>query len=92
MNRELTARRTDARLYADALTAALSVGLVGPWLRPTGAPGWQVLLAAAAVALIALIWLLWLYRARFARRWKAALEAYAAREIARGRRGNVPPL
>ncbi len=89
MNREPTARRTDARLYADALSAALSVGLVGPWFRPTGASGWQALLAAAAVALISL---LWLHRARFARQWKAALEAYAAREIARGRRGNAPPL
>jgi hypothetical protein len=48
--------------------------------------------SAAAVALIALLQVLWLYRARTTRRWRAALDAYAAREIARDRRRKGPPL
>jgi uncharacterized membrane protein len=75
------------------LAAVLSVGvLLAPWSRPADGRGWPVLLAAAAVALIALLQFLWLYRARSARRWKAVLDAYAVREIARGRRRKVPPL
>jgi hypothetical protein len=52
----------------------------------------RCLLAAAAVALIALVQFVWLHRARSARRWKAALDAYAVQEIARDRRGKAPPL
>jgi hypothetical protein len=43
-------------------------------------------LACAVVALLALLPLARLYRARSARRWKAALDGYAAREIDRDRR------
>jgi hypothetical protein len=49
-------------------------------------------LAAAAIGLIALFQLVRMYRARAARRWKAALDAYAEREIARDRPVQVPPL
>jgi hypothetical protein len=36
--------------------------------------------------------LVWLHRARSTRRWKAALDAYAAREIARDRGRTALPL
>jgi hypothetical protein len=49
--------------------------------------------AAGVVAVIALfLGYIWLNRAQSARRWKGALDAYAARETARGRRRQVPPL
>jgi hypothetical protein len=51
-----------------------------------------MLVAAAVVALTALLPFLWLYRARSARRWKAALDAHAEREIARDRRRKGLPL
>jgi hypothetical protein len=51
-----------------------------------------VLLTTMSVALITLCPLVLLHRARSARRWKAALDAYAAQEIARGRRKKGPPL
>src|SRR5262249_22258043 len=71
----------------------LSAGLmIGPWFRPADGRGWQVLLVAAAIALAALLQLVWLYRARSARRWRAALDAYATREIARERRRSAAPL
>jgi len=44
-------------------------------------------LACAVVALLAFLQFVWLYRARSARRWKAALDSYAEREIDRDRRG-----
>ena len=86
-NHQRTERSTGPGLPSDTLTAALSVGVAGwPWLRPADGRGWQVLLAAAAVALIALLQFVWLYRARSARRRKATLDTYAAREMARDRR------
>jgi len=51
----------------------------------------QALLEVAALALLALLPTLRLHRARSARRWRAALDAYAVREIARGRRRTAPP-
>jgi hypothetical protein len=42
-------------------------------------------MTAAILVLIALLGFVWLYRARSARRWKAALDAYAERGIARDR-------
>jgi hypothetical protein len=51
-----------------------------------------IILAAVAVALLAGLQLVRTYRARTARRWKAALDAYAEREIARDRHVPVPPL
>jgi signal transduction histidine kinase len=64
----------------------------GPWFRPVEGGDWQALLATAVVALIALLGIVWLSRARATRRWKAILDAYAAREIARDRRRKAPPL
>ena len=64
----------------------------GPWFRPVDGGDWQALLATAVVALIALLGIVWLSRARSTRRWKAVLDAYAAREIAHDRRRKAPPL
>ncbi len=51
---------------------------------------WLALLAVVAVALTALPASVWLYRARGARRRRAALDAYARREIARHTRERAP--
>jgi hypothetical protein len=73
------------------LATVLPVGAVfGPWFGPAGGRGWLVLFATAVVALTALLQFLWLHRARSARRWRAALDAYAAREIAGDRRRKAP--
>jgi hypothetical protein len=92
-NHERMERSLDAGLSSEVLAAALSVGVVfGPWFRPAKGQGWPVLVAVAAiVALIALLQLLWLYCARSAKRWQAALDAYAVREIDRDRRRKAPP-
>jgi cytochrome b len=70
----------------------LSLAVIGVhWFRPADGQGWHVLVAAAVVALMALLRFIWLYRGHSNRRWKAALDAYAEREIARDRRRNAPP-
>jgi hypothetical protein len=61
-------------------------------LRPTGVRGWQALLPAGVVALTMLLGFVWQYRVRAARRWKAVLDAYAEREIARDRRREARPI
>jgi hypothetical protein len=82
-----------ARELQNPLATALSIGAIGgPWFPPAGDQGWRVLLAAVVVVLIALLQFVGLRRARSTRRWKAALNAYAEREITRDRRGTVPPL
>jgi hypothetical protein len=45
-----------------------------------------VFVTTAAITLIALPQFIWLYRTRSTRRWKAALDAYAVREITRDHR------
>jgi hypothetical protein len=77
------------RVFAAVLPLA-AIG--GPWFRPVDGGDWQALLATAVVALITLLGIVWLSRARSTRRWKAVLNAYAAREIARDRRRKAPPL
>ncbi|SRR6266536_81229 len=66
--------------------AVVGAGMVGAlWFRPVDGRGRQALLAAAALALTAVLGVVWQSRARAARRWEAALDAYAEREIARAR-------
>jgi hypothetical protein len=64
--------------------AALLVGggAAGLWLGLSH-DGVQRLLAAAVLALTAVLAAVWLVRARAARRFNAAVEAYAERELAR---------
>lgn len=64
----------------------------GPWFPPANGRGWLILSAAAALALTVLHQVVWLYRGRFTRQWKALLDAYAEREIARDRRREAPPI
>jgi hypothetical protein len=47
-------------------------------------------MGATAVALTAILGIVWLSRVRAARRFNAALDAYAEREIERERRRNGP--
>jgi hypothetical protein len=61
-----------------------------PWSRAAAGGGWHALPAAAVIAVIVLLLPFWARRARTARRWRAALDAYAARELARGRRRKTP--
>jgi hypothetical protein len=69
-----------------ALAAALFATGIAPWLWPAHGGGWQVLLATVACAVIAVLPFVGLYRFHLVRRWRAALDAYAAREIDRERR------
>ena len=50
----------------------------------------QVLLASGVFASTAVLGIVWLSRARAAKRLNAAVEVYAERESARGRRRHVP--
>jgi hypothetical protein len=63
----------------------------GPWFPTAHDRIWLDLLAGVAVALTVLRRVVWLYRDRFTRQWKAVLDAYAEREIARDRGREAPP-
>jgi hypothetical protein len=69
-----------ARFVALALAA---VGLGVFWLRSADGRAWPAFAAAAGFALTGVVATVWLARARAARRWSAAVNAYAEREIAR---------
>jgi hypothetical protein len=74
-------------LAALCAVAVLGAGVAGElWLRPAEGGSWQALLPAAILALTAVLGIVWLARARAARRWNAAVDAYAEREIARSLR------
>jgi hypothetical protein len=65
----------------------LGAGVAGElWLRPSAGSVWPALLPAAFLAVAAVLGIVWLTRVRAARRWNAAVDAYADREIARARR------
>jgi hypothetical protein len=69
--------------------AVLAVGWLGLlWWQP--AASWQALLAAFVLALAAILGSAWLFRARARRRLRAAVDAYAEREIARTRVRKTP--
>src|SRR5262249_36771886 len=67
-----------------------SLGAVGLWFLPAHGDGVAVLLGAAALVLTAILGIVWLSRARAARRFNAAVDAYADGEIDRARRRNGP--
>jgi hypothetical protein len=63
------------------------------WSRVVGGHDREVLLASAAFGLTVTLRILrWQYRARIERRLQAAAAAYAARELAQERRGNLARL
>lgn len=80
MDRNARGRRMFLRWSVESCLAATlgTVVLGGLWFRP--AAGWA--LSIAAVALAVLLEVAWWSRARAARRWEDALDAYAEREIA----------
>jgi Flp pilus assembly protein TadB len=71
---------------AVVVLAAVWLGLL--WWRP--ATTWQELSVAAVLLLAALLGSVWQFRARARRRLRAAVDAYAEREIARSRRDREP--
>jgi hypothetical protein len=74
-------------LFLAGPAALLGVGgAAGLWLWRAPGSGLQVLAAAGALALAAVVGMVWETRARAARRWNAALDAYAAQEIVRASR------
>ena len=86
-SRDLTALMWPA---ACAVAAGLAAGaLVAIWWAVAEGRPWQAPVAAAGPALAAVLGLAWLSRARTERRRKAAMDAYADREIARGRSRRV---
>jgi hypothetical protein len=80
-------RRT--RISLIKLTALLgAVGAVGIWFwlsQRVSTPGW---VAPAILGSAAVLGILWQLRARAARRWQAALDTYAEREIIRTKHRN----
>jgi hypothetical protein len=78
-------RRTPWSLLVGWSAALLAAGAVGLWLWLARGDG-PALLAAEALAIAVPLLAVWLWRARSARRWSAAVNAYADREIARARR------
>jgi hypothetical protein len=72
-----------------AVTVTWAVGL---WFWLAQGDGAAASLGAAALAFMATVGIGWLSRARAARRFNAALDAYAAREIDRERRWNGPQI
>jgi hypothetical protein len=71
---------------ACAAVGLACAALVGLWLVPLGGEPSRALQAVAVLAPLALVGLVWRRRARAAR-WLRALDAFAAREIARAEGG-----
>jgi hypothetical protein len=69
---------------------ATFLGAAGLWFWLAQGEGAAVLLGAPALALTAVLGVVWRSRARAARRFHAAVEAHAEREIDRERRRNGP--
>jgi hypothetical protein len=98
MTNNQTGRR--AVTFAALLATFCAAAVVGAEMaaalssRSMGARGPLALLVAAALALMAVLGVVWQSRASAARRWNAALDAYAEREIARarGRHAGAEPL
>jgi hypothetical protein len=86
MNNYPIGRRTPTSLVC----SVAFFGAVGPSSWLAHGDGVAVRLSAAALVLTAILGIAGLSRARAARRFHAAVDAYAAREIARQRRRNGP--
>ena len=78
-------RRTPWSLLVGWSAAFLAAaGAVGLWLWLARGDG-PALLAAEALAIAVPLLAVWWWRGRAARRWRAAVNAYADREVARAR-------
>ncbi|HZY90645.1 MAG TPA: hypothetical protein VFE78_37830 [Gemmataceae bacterium] len=89
MTNNWVARRTPLSLLGAAAVLG-AAGAVGLWSWLARGGGVQAPLAAAALAGAVLLGIVWQRHARATRRWNAAVNAYAEREIARARRFAVP--
>jgi hypothetical protein len=78
-------RRTPWSLVGWSAAFVAAAGAVGLWLWLARGDG-PALLAAEALVIAVPLLAAWRWRARAARRWSAAVNAYADREIARARR------
>src|SRR5262245_54863456 len=76
-------RSSAGSLFAATLGTGVFSGI---WLRPDWRETWSV----AAVAVVTLAGGVWWARVRAARRWQAALDVYAERQIAQERRRKMP--
>lgn len=79
----------DRRESESVLGPAAFLGVAaaaGTWLWLAQGDTMQVSLASAVLASTALVGIVWQVRARAARRWRAALDAYVERQIAQERR------
>ncbi len=85
-------RRTPWSLLVGWSVAFLAAaGAVGLWLWLARGDG-PALLAAEALVIVVPLLAVWRWRARSARRWSAAVNAYAEREMARaGRQARAVP-
>jgi hypothetical protein len=90
MEKQHTDRRKSAAgvgAVALCVAAVLAAGTyAGLWLSTADDRGWLALLPAAALGLTAVLGLATVARARAARRLRAALDAYAERQVATTRR------
>jgi hypothetical protein len=68
----------------------MSLAAVVPWLWLAHGDGVRALLGAVALVLTPILGAVWLSRARAARRFNAAMDAFAEREIDRERRRHGP--
>jgi hypothetical protein len=75
-----------ARTATSLAWPATFLGAVGLWFWLAHGEGVAVLLGAPALALTAVLGVVWRSRARATRRFRAAVEAHAEREIDRERR------
>ena len=77
--------RRAPRTWVGPAAFLAAAGAVGLWLWLARGDG-PALLAAESLAIVVPLLAVWWWRGRAARRWSAAVNAYADREIARSRR------
>jgi membrane protein implicated in regulation of membrane protease activity len=72
---------------AFSVSVALAAGWLGVlWWHPETGRNWQALLLAAVLVGLSILGWVWQFRIRAARRLRAAVDAYAEREISQARR------
>jgi hypothetical protein len=79
------------RMLTSLAWSVASLGAVGLWLSLVNGNEVATVLGAATVVMTAILVIVWHSRARAARRFHAAVNAYAEREIDRERRRTGPP-
>jgi hypothetical protein len=88
-NHQAHRRPPNSLIWQIASHAAVVLAVAGCgwlWLRSADGPVWQALLLTVLFPSSAVLGAVWVSRSRKARRWNAALDAFAAQEIDRTRR------